>query len=86
MKANGGTIINMASINAAVNNRFAYTMTNAVHAMTYAIAKDYIHEGIRCNSVSPARVHTPFVDEYLSKNYPGKEQEIFKIFSITTYW
>ena len=81
MKANGGTIINMASIvsHVAVNNRFAYTMTKgAVHAMTYAIAKDYIHEGIRCNSVSPARVHTPFVDEYLCKNYPGKEQEMFK--------
>ena len=75
MKANGGAIINMASIvsHVAVNNRFAYTMTKgAVHAMTFSIAKDYIHEGIRCNSVSPARVHTPFVDDYLSKNYPGK--------------
>ena len=81
MKANGGAIINMASIvsHVAVKNRFAYTMTKgAVHAMTYAIAKDYIHEGIRCNSVSPARVHTPFVDEYLFKNYPGKEKEMFK--------
>ena len=86
MKSNGGTIINMASIvsHVAVNNRFAYTMTKgAVHAMTYAIAKDYIHEGIRCNSVSPARVHTPLVDEYLSKNYPGKEDEMFKNLSKT---
>jgi NAD(P)-dependent dehydrogenase (short-subunit alcohol dehydrogenase family) len=55
----------------------------AVHAMTFAIAKDYIHEGIRCNSVSPARVHTPFVDDYLSKNYPGKEKEMFKNLSKT---
>ena len=86
MKSNGGTIINMASIvsHVAVNNRFAYTMTKgAVHAMTYAIAKDYIHDGIRCNSVSPARVHTPFVDEYLGKNYPGKEDEMFKNLSKT---
>ena len=86
MKANGGVIINMASIvsHVAVNNRFAYTMTKgAVHAMTFAIAKDYIHQGIRCNSVSPARVHTPFVDDYLSKNYPGKEKEMFKNLSKT---
>tara|TARA_B100000925_G_scaffold100430_1_gene73550 strand:+ start:875 stop:1621 length:747 start_codon:yes stop_codon:yes gene_type:complete len=86
MKSNGGAIINMASIvsHVAVNNRFAYTMTKgAVHAMTYAIAKDYIQYGIRCNSVSPARVHTPLVDEYLSKNYPGKEDEMFKNLSKT---
>ena len=86
MKTNGGAIINMASIvsHVAVNNRFAYTMTKgAVHAMTYAIAKDYIQHGIRCNSVSPARVHTPLVDEYLSKNYPGKEDEMFKNLSKT---
>ena len=86
MKTNGGAIINMASIvsHVAVNNRFAYTMTKgAVHAMTYAIAKDYIQYGIRCNSVSPARVHTPLVDEYLGKNYPGKEDEMFKNLSKT---
>ena len=86
MKANGGAIINMASIvsHVAVNNRFAYTMTKgAVHAMTFSVAKDYIHEGIRCNSVSPARVHTPFVDDYLSKNYPGEEKEMFKNLSKT---
>ena len=86
MKSNGGAIINMASIvsHVAVNNRFAYTMTKgAVHAMTYAIAKDYIQYGIRCNSVSPARVHTPLVDEYLGKNYPGKQDEMFKNLSKT---
>ena len=86
MKSNGGAIINMASIvsHVAVNDRFAYTMTKgAVHAMTYAIAKDYIQYGIRCNSVSPARVHTPLVDEYLGKNYPGKEDEMFKNLSKT---
>ena len=86
MKSNGGAIINMASIvsHVAVNNRFAYTMTKgAVYAMTYAIAKDYIQYGIRCNSVSPARVHTPLVDEYLGKNYPGKEDKTFKNLSKT---
>ena len=86
MKKQGGVIVNMASITAhiAVKNRFAYTMTKgAVLAMTNAIAKDYIANGIRCNSVSPARVHTPFVDNFLNKNYPGEEKEMFENLSQT---
>ena len=46
--------------------------------MTYSIAKDYISYNIRCNSISPARVHTPFVDGFIAKNYPGKEKEQFE--------
>ena len=71
-------ILNMASVagSVAVADRFAYSMTKgAVLAMTYSIAKDYLGEGIRCNSISPARVHTPFVDDYLRRNYPGREEE-----------
>ena len=86
MKKHGGVIVNMASITAhiAVKNRLAYTTTKgAVLAMTNAIAKDYIANGIRCNSVSPARVHTPFVDDYLKKNYPGEEKEMFENLSKT---
>ena len=86
LKNKGGVIVNMASIvsHIAVNNRFAYTMTKgAVLAMTNAIAKDYLPHGVRCNCVSPARVHTPFVDTYLEKNYPGKEQEMFENLSKT---
>ena len=86
MKKQGGVIVNMASITAhiAVKNRFAYTTTKgAVLAMTNAIAKDYIANGIRCNSVSPARVHTPFVDNFLNKNYPGEEKEMFENLSQT---
>ena len=49
----------------------------AVLAMTLSVAKDYLHEGIRCNCISPARVHTPFVDGFIKKNYPGREEEIF---------
>lgn len=82
MKANGGggVILNMASIagSAALADRFAYSMTKgAVIAMTYSVAKDYIQHNIRCNCISPARVHTPFVDDYLRKNYPGREKEMF---------
>jgi len=81
MKAKGGVILNMASIAALVglSDRFAYSMTKgAVSAMTLSIAKDYIRYNIRCNSISPARVHTPFVDGFISKNYPGLEDEMFK--------
>ena len=77
----GGAILNMASIagTAALADRFAYSMTKgAVVAMTYSIAKDYLAHKIRCNCISPARVHTPFVDGYLKKNYPGREQEMFQ--------
>lgn len=79
-KAGGGTILNMASVAGSVGiaDRFGYSMTKgAVLTMTYSVALDYIRDHIRCNSISPARVHTPFVDAYLKKNYPGREQEVF---------
>jgi len=76
----GGVILNMASIagSAGLADRFAYSMTKgAVIAMTYSVARDYLAHNIRCNCISPARVHTPFVDDYLRNNYPGREQEMF---------
>lgn len=87
MKKNGGgVILNMASVAAWVGipDRFAYSMAKgAVAAMTLSVAKDYINENIRCNSISPGRVHTPFVDGFLQKNYPGKEKEMFEKLSKT---
>lgn len=79
--SNGGVILNMASVAASVGitDRFAYSAAKgAVIAMTLSVAKDYIKENIRCNSISPARVHTPFVDGFISKNYKGKENEMFE--------
>ena len=76
----GGVILNMSSIAAVVgiSDRFAYSMSKgAILAMTLSVAKDYIHEKIRCNCISPARVHTPFVDGFLANNYPGRENEMF---------
>lgn len=76
----GGVILNMASIAATIGlvDRFAYSMSKgAIAAMTLSVAKDYLHHNIRCNCVSPARVHTPFVDGFISKTYPGKEAEMF---------
>jgi NAD(P)-dependent dehydrogenase (short-subunit alcohol dehydrogenase family) len=83
---NKGVILNLASIanNIGLPDRFAYSMSKgAVYAMTLSVARDYVHEGIRCNCISPARVHTPFVDGFLSKNYPGKEKEMFEKLSKT---
>jgi 2-keto-3-deoxy-L-fuconate dehydrogenase len=82
MKAKGGgVILNMASIagSAGLPDRFAYSISKgAVIAMTYSVARDYLNSNIRCNCISPARVHTPFVDDYLRKTYPGREQEMFE--------
>jgi 2-keto-3-deoxy-L-fuconate dehydrogenase len=87
MKAKGkGVILNVCSVAAfsGIADRFAYSMSKgAVAAMTLSVAKDYLHDNIRCNSVSPGRVHTPFVDDFLKKNYPGKEQEMFEKLSKT---
>lgn len=77
----GGVILNMASIAAhvGITDRFAYSMSKgAIFAMTLSVARDYMADNIRCNSISPARVHTPFVDGFIAKNYAGKEAEIFE--------
>jgi 2-keto-3-deoxy-L-fuconate dehydrogenase len=79
-KNGGGVIVNMASVASRVGiaDRFAYSAAKgAVMAMTLSVAKDYLQDKIRCNSISPGRVHTPFVDGFLAKNYPGKESEMF---------
>ncbi len=78
VEAGRGVILNMASIaaTAGLSDRFAYSMTKgAVRAMSLSVAKDYVAQGIRCNCISPARVHTAFVDGFLAKNYPGREAE-----------
>jgi NAD(P)-dependent dehydrogenase (short-subunit alcohol dehydrogenase family) len=79
--AGGGVILNMASVagSAGLANRFAYsTSKGAIVAMTYSVARDYVADNIRCVCISPARVHTPFVDEYLRKTYSGHEQEVYE--------
>ena len=86
MKERGGVILNIASVASTVGipDRFAYSMSKgAVLTMTYSVACDYVQHGIRCNAVSPGRVHTPFVDGFLAKNYPGREAEMFEKLSRT---
>ena len=86
MKQGGGSIVNMASIASSIGipDRFAYSMSKgAVLMMTRSVACDYLKDSIRCNCISPARVHTPFVDRFLEKNYPGREAEMMKNLSAT---
>jgi 2-keto-3-deoxy-L-fuconate dehydrogenase len=71
--------VNMSSIAAVlgVPDRLAYSASKgAIQAMTYSIAVDYMKKNIRCNSIIAARVHTPFVDGFVAKNYPGHEAEM----------
>jgi len=87
MKTNGGgVILNTASVAAhvGITDRFAYSASKgAIHAMTMSVARDYLNDHIRCNSISPARIHTPFVDGFIAKNYAGQEAEIFEKLSKT---
>lgn len=77
----GGVILNLASIASLIGleDRFAYSMSKgAILAMTRSVAVDYMKNNIRCNCVCPARIHTPFVDGFIKKNYPGREDEMFQ--------
>lgn len=77
---NKGVVLNLCSIAAWVglSDRFAYSMSKgAVAAMTLSVAKDYLPYNIRCNSISPARVFTPFVEGFIARNYPGQEEDMF---------
>jgi NAD(P)-dependent dehydrogenase (short-subunit alcohol dehydrogenase family) len=81
LKSDGGTIVNISSTVAtmAINDRLAYsTSKGGVLAMTYSVAKDHLHDNIRCNAIQPGRIHTPFVDGFIAKNYPNNQEEMFK--------
>jgi 2-keto-3-deoxy-L-fuconate dehydrogenase len=81
LRQGGGVILNLASIASLIGvpDRFAYSMSKgAVLTMTKSIAVDYVKRNIRCNCICPARVHTPFVDQYVAKNYPGREREVLQ--------
>jgi NAD(P)-dependent dehydrogenase (short-subunit alcohol dehydrogenase family) len=81
----GGAIVNLASCLSvmAIADRFAYgTSKGAVLSMTYSVAKDFLSHNIRCNAILPGRVHTPFVDGFIAKNYAGREAEMFEKLSL----
>jgi NAD(P)-dependent dehydrogenase (short-subunit alcohol dehydrogenase family) len=77
----GGVILNTGSCASVhpIKDRVVYAATKgAVLTMTTSIATDHVHEGIRCNCICPGRVHTPFVDAFIKKNYAGNEKKMFK--------
>jgi NAD(P)-dependent dehydrogenase (short-subunit alcohol dehydrogenase family) len=81
VRQGGGVILNMASIVSLIGvaDRFAYAMSKgAVLTMTKSIAIDYVKHNVRCNCICPARVRTPFVDGFVAKNFPGREQEVLE--------
>jgi len=81
VRQGGGVILNMASIVSLIGvaERFAYSMSKgAVLTMTKSIAVDYVKKGVRCNCICPARIRTPFVDGFVARNYPGREEEIIR--------
>jgi NAD(P)-dependent dehydrogenase (short-subunit alcohol dehydrogenase family) len=81
LRQGGGVILNLASIASLIGvpDRFAYSMSKgAVLTMTKSIAVDYVKRNIRCNCICPARVHTPFVDQYVAKHHPGREREVLQ--------
>ena len=80
LRGGGGCIVDLASIASKVGipDRIAYSMTKgAVLSMPLSVARDFVAQGIRCNCGCPARIHTPFVEGFLAKNYPGREDEMF---------
>jgi cyclopentanol dehydrogenase len=75
----GGTILNMSSICGLVGHKYtneAYTATKgAVTLLTKSIAARYAKDNIRCNSVHPSTVDTPFVQVVLQD--PERRAERF---------
>jgi 2-keto-3-deoxy-L-fuconate dehydrogenase len=62
-----GSIINVASVVSSemgVPDRYAYGTTKAaVIGLTKSVARDYIGDGVLCNSISPGTVETPSLHE-----------------------
>ncbi len=81
VRQGGGVILNMASIVSLIGvpERFAYSMSKgAVLSMTKSVAVDYVKQNVRCNCICPARIRTPFVEGFVAKNYPGREEEVLR--------
>ncbi len=73
-KQGGGAIINTSSVCGLIGHKYtteAYTATKgAVTLLTKSIASRYAKDNIRCNSIHPSTVDTPFIQ--LMFNDPEK--------------
>jgi 3alpha(or 20beta)-hydroxysteroid dehydrogenase len=68
-KANGGSIVNISSINGLVGGAVGYTDSKfAVRGLTKAAALGLSHYGIRVNSVHPGVIETPMIKQEDSKD------------------
>lgn len=65
-----GSIINIASVVSSVKaapDRFTYATTKAaVIGLTKSVARDFIGDGVRCNSISPGTVESPSLQERMA--------------------
>ena len=63
LEARAGSIINMSSVAGSITgvaDRCAYGATKAaVIGLTKTVAKDFVHQGVRCNAICPGTVDTP---------------------------
>lgn len=66
----GGAIVNIASVAGSITgipNRFAYGASKAaVIGLTRSVAKDFVEQGVRCNSICPGTVQSPSLDDRIN--------------------
>lgn len=81
-KNNGGSIINMSSICGLIGHKYtneAYTLTKgALTLLTKSVGVRFAKYNIRCNSLHPSTVDTPYIQEYF-KDPLKKEERIGEI-------
>ncbi|HSK68880.1 MAG TPA: glucose 1-dehydrogenase [Candidatus Limnocylindria bacterium] len=74
----GGAIINTSSVCGLIGHRYtteAYTATKgAVTMLTKAIASRYAKDNIRCNSIHPSTVDTPFIQALFNDPVQGAQR------------
>tara|TARA_R110001592_G_scaffold111307_2_gene308249 strand:- start:1347 stop:2087 length:741 start_codon:yes stop_codon:yes gene_type:complete len=70
IETSDGSIINIASVVSSIKaapNRYVYATTKAaVLGLTKSVARDFITNGVRCNSISPGTVESPSLQERMA--------------------
>lgn len=81
-KNGGGSIINMSSICGLIGHKFtneAYVLTKgALTLLSKSVGVRYAKDNIRCNSLHPSTVDTPYIREYF-KNPKNREERLGEI-------
>lgn len=87
LKAGGGAIVNVSSVNgfASSPNAAMYSATkHGMNGLTTAAAREYISKGIRINSVCPGAIETPrrqrrltgFTAEQITAHYAALAEQV----------